>query len=889
MKTLIAISLILIIPFSFIYAGTTGKISGRVVDRDNGEPLPGVNIQLEETTLGAATDMEGYYTILNIQPGNYTMKVTMMGYKTIRTSNVRVRIDLTTTMNFQLQPTVLEAGEEVVVVAERPLIQKDITSSQAIVSSEEMQQLPVESFQQVLTLQAGVVQSAGGGIHIRGGRSSEIGYMIDGISVTDPFNASMSVTVENNAIQELQLVSGTFNAEYGQAMSGIVNIVTKEGSKKYTGEVSYYMGDYVSNHKETYFNIEDNNINAINDFQANLSGPIPFTKNKLTFYVSGRYYYNDGFLYGIRRYNPSDSSNFDAPDPYDWLHEMTGDGKIVPMNPGERVSLQWKLTTRLSPGIKITYGGLRNDREYKLYSHRFKYNPDGVPNQYRDGWNHIFTWTHAITPKTFYTLKYSNFYNHYEEYVFKNPDDSRYVNPRLMIQRAYQFYTGGTSMYHYYRTTRTHVAKGEITSQVTRIHQIKAGFEYRSNRIDMEDFTLRYDATTGYKPEIPDFSSPSHDKYRHTPTEIAAYIQDKIELQDMIVNVGLRYDRFDPDGVVPTETFFDDELGVKREGFRDPKKAPKEKASIKHQISPRIGIAYPITDRGVIYFSYGHFLQIPPYSYLYNNPDFEVTGGLSTTIGNANLEPQRTVSYEIGLQQQLTDDIAIDVTGYYKDIRNLLGTEIHETYILGDKYALYINRDYGNVRGITVAFKKRYSDMVSATLDYTYGVAEGNASDPGAAFYDAAAGIEPEKEMVYLDWDQTNTLNATVTLSKPNNWSISLIGNYGSGFPYTPAFRGLRTAIENSERKPDRYNVDLRMHKRLRLWKLNTLLFLNIYNIFDRKNEEIVYSDTGRSDYTLIPRYTGEVRGANTLEEYLIRPDYFSAPRQVKFGFGVSF
>jgi len=310
MKRLIAFTLFLVIPFSCLFAGTTGKISGRVVDKDSGEPLPGVNLQLEGTTIGAASDLEGYYTILNVPPGKYTLKISMMGYKTIITTDVNIRIDLTTTMNFQLQPTVIEAGEEVVVVAERPLIQKDITSSQAIVSAEEMQQLPVESFQQVLTLQAGVIQDAGGGIHIRGGRSSEINYMVDGIAVTDPFNASMSVTVENNAIQELQVVSGTFNAEYGQAMSGIVNIVTKEGTKNYAGEISYYMGDYVSNHKETYFHIDDTNINSISDLQANLSGPIPFTKNKLTFYLSGRRYYNDGFLYGVRRYNPSDSSNF---------------------------------------------------------------------------------------------------------------------------------------------------------------------------------------------------------------------------------------------------------------------------------------------------------------------------------------------------------------------------------------------------------------------------------------------------------------------------------------------------------------------------------------------------------------------------------------------------
>jgi len=313
------------------------------------------------------------------------------------------------------------------------------------------------------------------------------------------------------------------------------------------------------------------------------------------------------------------------------------------------------------------------------------------------------------------------------------------------------------------------------------------------------------------------------------------------------------------------------------------------KARPKHQISPRIGIAYPITDRGVIHFSYGHFLQIPPFSYLYTNPEFEVTGGLSTTMGNADLEPQRTVSYEIGLQQQLTEDIIIDVTGYYKDIRNLLGTEIHETYILGDRYALYVNRDYGNVRGITLALRKRFSNYFSAMIDYTYGVAEGNASDPGAAFYDALAGREPEKTMVYLDWDQTHTLNVSLIIGEPQKWGIGIVARYGSGLPYTPAYRGVRTAPENSERKPAQYSADVRLYRTFRGLGLRYTVYLVAYNLFDRMDENIVYSDTGRAGYTLIPRYAGRVHGPNTLEEYLVRPDFYSAPRQIKFGVAIGF
>jgi outer membrane receptor for ferrienterochelin and colicin len=316
-----------------------------------------------------------------------------------------------------------------------------------------------------------------------------------------------------------------------------------------------------------------------------------------------------------------------------------------------------------------------------------------------------------------------------------------------------------------------------------------------------------------------------------------------------------------------------------------------------HKISPRIGIAYPITDRGAIHFSYGHFYQIPTFEQLYHNPEFEVwPGGLGVRIGssdyeankmgNAELKPQQTVIYEIGLQQQLSDDIGIDITGFYKDIKNLLGTEIINTYTQ-DKYARYINRDYGNVRGFTLALKKRRSNYVSATMDYTYQVAEGNASDPDAAYHDARSNKESEIQVVSLDWDQTHTLNMQVTVSQPGSWGVSLIGRLGSGLPYNPKVVDVGTTFENSERKPPQYTFDLRAHKDFRLRGLEYSIFLKVYNLFDRKNEIIVYPDTGRAGYTIVPR--GSVRGVNTLEEYLNRPNFYSEPRRVISGVSLEF
>ncbi len=877
-----------------LWAGTTGKIAGRVIDVQTGEGLPGANIFIVGTTMGAATDLEGYYAILNVPPGIYEIKASMMGYQDLKVTAVNVSVDLTTNVNFKLQSTILELGKEVTIVAERPLVRKDLTSTAAVVGSDEISEMPVEEFEQILELQAGIVEGTDGAAHIRGGRASEIAYMINGVSVTDPFSGNIAIEVENTGIQELQVISGTFNAEYGQAMSGIVEVVTKEGSEKLSGQLSCYCGDYSSNHTETFLNIDDFDPLGVSNIQASLSGPVPASGKKLFFFTTGRFYNNKGWLFGQRIFNPYDSSSFESPDPTNWYIESTGDSALVSMNPYHKKTAQSKFTYRISPNIKFSYEFLWDKINYREYNHSFKYNPDGDYQHHKKGYTHLLLWNHTLSSRTFYTAKFSNFFFDYRKYVYENPHDPRYVDPHYLRGA---FYTGGTEMRHFYRNTKTLVGKFDITSQLSRTHQVKMGIEVRRHKLWLHEYELKLDRSTDWKPQIPPdtLGVLKNNKYTHRPIEAAAYIQDKMEFKDMIVNLGIRYDYFYPDGKIPVKKYYyttPEGERILREGDRDPLLAPKKKAKIKHQFSPRIGIAYPITDRGIIHFSYGHFFQIPTFEHLYHNSEFEVEfGGLQTLMGNADLKPQQTVIYEIGLQQQLSNDIGLDITGFYKDIRNLLGTKIIEHYTATMLYAKYVNRDYGNVRGFTLSLEKRRKDYLSVRIDYTYQIAEGNASDPNAVFLDNQTSPPRESEIrvVPLDWDQTHTLNISIILSQPGNWGLSLLAKLGSGLPYTPAYQGIRTSYENSERKPPQYTLDLNAHKEFNLMGLKYSIFLKVYNLFDMKNEVKVYEDTGRASYTLRSFYAGEWRNYSTLEDYLNRPDFYSEPRRVIFGISVGF
>jgi len=359
------------------------------------------------------------------------------------------------------------------------------------------------------------------------------------------------------------------------------------------------------------------------------------------------------------------------------------------------------------------------------------------------------------------------------------------------------------------------------------------------------------------------------------------------------VNVGLRFDYFEPDGDYLKNPNRIAEIDQLTSPFPD---SLVSKASAKYQLSPRIGLSYPITDRGAIHISYGHFFQIPPFEYLYRNPNFRIplTGdfpeNIGNTIGNTDLKPQQTIMYEIGLQQELFDSFGATLTVYHKDIRNLLATEI---YIKNEfrKFSKLVNRDYASVNGLTLSFEKKFIDGFGATIDYTFQVAKGNASDPNDAFNKAQANppIEANKTLAYLDWDRTHSFNFTLTAGTPGNYIISMIGKYGTGLPYTPSIQNQRTGLENSDRRPDFFNMDVFLTKQFNFFGVTTSAFIRIFNLLDTANELDVFSDTGRAGYTLeLTRSQEAPRGVNTLAEYFARPDFYSAPRSINIGMNVN-
>lgn len=921
--------LCLIITLSFnLLAGTTGKIAGKIKDASTGETLPSVNVMIVGTQLGAITDLNGNYVILNVPPGVYTVSVSMISYRKQDFKDIRVNVDFTTRLDIKLESGSVDLPPVVVQGERNPLVRQDLTNPQVAITSENIQELPVTSISDVIRLQAGVITDNDGAIHIRGGRANEIAYTVNGVSINDPFDNSQGVGIATNAVQEVSLSSGTFSAEYGNALSGVVNFVTKEGGDKLTGSLRAFMADYLSMHDDIFYNIKD--IDPLNRVRAEgtLGGNVPFTQKKMSFFLSGVYAKSKGYLYGIKLYGtkdgfkyrnelPTTDSRYGASSsPYLFNPNGTGtpsgDGSIVPMNTSESYNATGKLTYKFSPTFKVDYDFLIDHTKWQDYSRAYRYDPDGRPTNYSQNITNSFGITHSINQNIFYTFKvaYSSTDNH--SYVFEDPQDPGYApaNYARYIPQT-DILTGGTSLTRDFKKTKTLDIKFDAVAQMFEIHEFKIGAEGRLYKLNRTYYDLLYDTSTIYKtvPVIPtpdvQSSNTSYVDYERKPVQVSAYVLDKIELaKSLILNIGLRYEYFYAKAKynLDLNSELTNQLGLYANNLLEDAK-PKQK------LSPRISVSYPITDRGIIRFSYGHFYQTAELLSIYQNPTFLAPGSTTPVFGNPNLEPERSIQYEMGLQQQVSDNLKFDLTGFYKDVTNLLDLETYRTSKGDREYQLISNINYANVKGITLSLMKRrdINDLVSFTLDYTFSMATGNRTDADAFFYDQKSGRQMEKYFVALAFDRSHVINGTLSFSQSDNWNASIVYSMLTGTPYTPSVpvESYSTSYtQNSARRPFQWNVDLKLEKFFKFGNINYSVFMQVDNLFDTENEIYVYTNSGRSLYNADEKRTASnfddlrnriTRGdmgmipISAIDDYYKRADYLSAPRQVRLGFSVIF
>ncbi len=814
------ITILLLAP-ALLFAGVTGKVAGIITDAQTGESLPGANVQIVGRAMGAVSDMQGRFIILNVPPGVVSVKVSFVGYESQVVTNVRIMIDLTTALSAKLKPSSVQM-KEVVIIAEKPMIQKDITSSGATMRREEIEGLPVSEFTDVLSLQAGIT-SMDGSLHLRGGRSNEVGFMIDGMYVQDPLLGRMITQINNDAIQELNLLSGTFNAEYGNALSGIVNIVTRDGGDAQSGNIEFRSSQFGISR---YDDLGENRLNG------SIGGPIYF-KN-LKYFLTG---------------------------------ELNNKGSYLPFGYDRNKTFFGKLSYLASPKIKFTLSNRGTSSRRQRYSHSYKY----IPEQYlrhRSGTNQtLLMVNHSVKPNLFYDMRVSYLEEKYYSGIDK--DTSNYLSSTEAeyipwAGDGYEFYARADYPEMYDNHNKTADFKTDMVWQANKINEVKLGVQYRKHWLKL--FYV-YDPKRNY---------PYLNDYNIKPFEASGYIQDKIEFPYLIINLGLRYDYFNANATFREDPLSQDKLVT---------------VKARTQLSPRLGIAHPVSDRTKIHFAYGHFFQNPEYQYLFENRQYDLNVR-EPLFGQPNLDAQQTIAYEVGLSHQFSNRMAAHFTAHYKDITDYIGTRYYEAFSGNSGryvgYTVYVNEDYASDKGFEINVEMRPGRYFGGGLSYTYSIAKGSASSEAEQY----PGTDESTKLYYVDWDQRHNLSMQALFRIPKGegpvlfgkrilarMDYSLIFRAASGFPYTPSGRDIGFVDKNSLRRPGTYLIDLEIGKDFAIGHGFSLrAFVECLNLTDHRNILYVYGDTGSPDFTLVGGYS---------TEYMRDPSNYGAPRSIRLGIGL--
>ncbi len=915
------ISVVVLVIFSYVnsFAQTNGKIAGAITDANDNSPLVGANILIVGTTMGAATSMDGSFYIINVPPGTYSVRIQMMGYQTVLVENVRVSVNRTVEIHRKLKETTIQ-GEEVVVTADRITIKKDQTSSIRNVSSEQMDNLPTESVSGVVAMQPGVVLG-----HFRGGRRNEVTYLIDGIQVDESFTrgrdddnnrAAQTINLEKDAVEDLEVITGIFSAKYGNAMGGVVNAITKSGGSKFHGSVSSSFANYITPHKDIFIGLKDAEFNRRQDYRASLNGPI--YKDHLTFATNIRYQNNKNHLNGIQRFLPTDFSDFTAADSTNWYSEHNGNDEYVPMGWSKNLNYWAKITAKPISSLKLSLQYILNDDESQGYQHGNKYKPDGRSTGYHKSQMVAFQVNHMLSRSAFYELKISYVNNYNGTYVFENPLDDGYIHGRY-ARSSGGFATGGQDKGHTERWMNDFNAKFDLVWQIHKQHSINTGLSFTHHDLDNRYSDIRneyygtgwenYYKTDSlfvdgefvgtkrnflfYEPEILPDSTVYSEIYQVQPVEFACYFEDKMEFSEMVVNLGLRFDYFDPRITYPSQwrnpsnqlSFLDNP---------DKMSSPQD-ADPKYQFSPRLGISYQLGKTALLRFGYGHFLQMPPLYAMYaNHARLVPPNNYATKMGNPQIQAQKTIQYEVGLWQELSSNMSLEVALFYRDIYDLQSAIIMTTYNQ-IRYGLYSNKDYANARGLEVKYEFLLGPL-SSYVNYTLQFSRGNADSPASTFSRAGANQDPVNKLIPMGWDQRHTLNITLGYNKPK-YGATLSFYYNSGSPYTwsPLPESPLSRVNlfpNNAHIPNSTTVDLNAYYNLMSYKgMKYRLTLLVYNLFDQLNDSWVNGTTGRA-YSAVIRdidIASHRSNFNDVWDSVHNPAMYSAPRQVKVGLEVLF
>ncbi len=926
-------------------AGNTGKITGVIKDKETGDALPGVNVILEGTTMGAATNAKGEYTILNVPAGVYSVTTGMISYAKLTKQNVRVIPDFTTKLDFDLVPDYLST-DDIVVVAQRDLIQKDQTMTMTVTSSEEIKNLPVRGFQEAANLGVGIVVNLAarnldggtGNVNIRGGRPQETGVYMDGFQQNNLLTGTSNANVPSGAVEEVNVITGGFDAEYGRNQSGIIQVTTKSGGQRYSGSIEGVADPGGLAIAESY---------GYKVLSVGIGGPVIPGSNKIRFFVSG------------------EGREIDDAEPSVWGHPQYTLSRDGVRNPDPTVydTVLFGNTIKYKKGARpdaVTNAGINSDKGYNLqgkmtfdvvdnklrvdlagnYSATIRrafiinrlFSPDD--NQRRDikNLNLGAIATYTLNQNSFLDLGVNYFSNTRRLFNDRMGFDITDYNASLRGGTRARTYYGdnllfdiGSGSVAFRKDDDKYIAtKLNYVNQIDKNNQIKAGVDYFYHTVRFLNIldlgfpvggandNIGYEMYNGSNGRVKirevdkdDIDNgvlgPAH------PYSFSLYVQDKMEYEGLVLRGGLRYDLFNP-GVKRLKDMSNPTGPEQSLGSED-----YENSKNDNKISPRFSVSFPISEKTQFRMSYGKFFQQPNLQDLYVSPDFlerqSLTPPFAATVGNPNLKAEKSTQYEVGIRRALNDKVAVDVNAYYKDIVDLINSRAITSSPNG--LITFDNLDEGVVQGVNVSFEVRRVSKFSGRLSYTLQSARGSGSGENSGFRAAWLGYSDAKFNAPLNFDQRHTVNGVLDIRNAKDEGPSLAGqrilenaglnfvvSAGSGFPYTPTEvtkfgltgvpAGKVTARRNSQYQPWTFRIDMKADKTFSITKnMSINVYVQVLNLLNRKNVLAVFTSTGRADDDGFLAVGGSSMSQRELQQYDIlfhNGLNWDTPRQARLG-----
>jgi len=768
-------------------AGITGSICGRLLDKDTKQGLPGATVSVVDTRLEAVTDKYGHYSINHVPPGSYDLRAKMLGYATMLIKDVNVRADYNTEINIEMTNEPL-AGPEIVITAEKPFIQKDLPASiHTLNASDLSRRLPIDNFHQTLRMQPGVVNG-----HIRGGRNYDALYLVDGHSIQDPMFREISALVPLSSISELNFLPGGFSAEYGQAMSGVVNLSTKEGKEKTEAFFKFYT-DNLGLH------VKNDNLQRL---ELSLGGPL-----LLSF---------GGPMYDLN-YFVSGTMNFGNVKFADYQNQ------VAPGN--QNYHYTTKLTFRLWQKIKIIFQSISSNwqlSDNETFRHSTGNEKKSI-DQKKESERLNLTIIHTLNPNSFYTFSFGK--DIIKKQIFNKimTGEPGAGNSKI---------NGNGTVYDWNNLFRekNYFLKAAYYHQLSHSSLMQIGTDVNSYRLFMNNFIVSqlYDdiASDVYHAATPDL-------LRVNPLLAAVFAQNKLTYNNLIVNVGLRLDYFNPDITFPAKTMVSPEDTVRL--------AP-QRGNSQFQLSPRIGMSFPFLLRhDRVHLNYGWFFQIPPLYYFYMNSQQNITSRFSL-VGNPNLMAEKTEAFEIGYQKSFGKSSGLGSNFFIKNIENLVN--IHRYYSGGsdpEGYSQFDNVDRASIKGLELYFEKRPgNDNLSGRISYTYCKALGTGSFPLQNYYsfEQRSMTGSSLQQYPLAWDQRHKLSANISYAHPGKFEIDLLAQLHSPLPL------LDERFRTMGRGKWRSYIDCRFVKSFPLSRANgkLSLYFEILNLLNDREQNLQFN-----------------------------------------------